>query len=120
MLKTVIKPDSIELKREKTDLFFFSRTELKYLKGEKTVNSNYERVLLHRIYKKLDCFRDEILPILAKNNRTRLYVETITENSNAITKFSNSKLSSNQVSFENYKCGRRDLNPGYQLGKLKS
>ena len=120
MLKTAIKPESIELKREKTDLFFFSRSELNYLKGAKSVNSNYERVLLHRIYKKLDCFRDEILPILAKNNRTRLYLETITENSNIITNFSNNKISLNQTSFENYKCGCRDLNPGYQLGKLKS
>lgn len=89
MLKNEIKPDFVELKREKNDCFFFSRAELSYLKDEKTVNSNYERVLLHRIYKKLDCFRDEILPILAKNNRTRLFYETITENSNRVTNFSN-------------------------------
>ena len=120
MFKSAIKPDFTELKREKHDLFFFSRSELNYLKGEKTVNSNYERVLLHRIYKKLDCFRDEILPILANNSKTRFYLESITENSNDITKFSNSKLSLNQTSFENPWCGCRDLNPGYQLGKLKS
>ena len=89
MLKYEIKPNSINLIREKHDLFFFSRAELNYLKGEKSVNSNYESVLLHRIYKKLDYFRDEILPVLANNKKTRLHLETVTENSNDITEFSN-------------------------------
>ena len=89
MLKYEIKPNSINLKREKHDLFFFSRAELNYLKGEKSVNSNYESVLLHRIYKKLDYLRDEILPVLANNNKTRLHLETVTENSNDIIEFSN-------------------------------
>ena len=89
MLKTIIEPKKLELSTEKREHFFFSKAELNYLKGTKPINSNYERVLLHRIYKKFDCFREEILPILARNKKTRLYVDAITENSNEITKFSN-------------------------------
>ena len=119
MLKYEIKPNSINLKREKDDRFFFSRAELNYLKGEKSVNSNYKRVLLHRIYKKLDCFREEILPILARNNRTRSYVESITENSN-ITKFSNISKNNEQLknslflqNSDKMKWTGGDLNPSH-------
>ena len=116
MLKTIIEPKIIELLKERKDSYFFSNAELNYLKGTKTVNSNYERVLLHRIYKKLDCFRDEILPILARNKKTRLYVENITENSN-ITKFSNisknkEHLKNSLFSQNNYKMvGRTGFEP---------
>ena len=116
MLKTINRPNSNELKG-KIDHFFFSRAELNYLKGEKSVNSNYERVLLHRIYKKLDCFREEILPMLANNNKTRSYLE-ITENSNIITNFSNilknKELLKNSLFLQNsdkMKWTGGDLNP---------
>ncbi len=72
-----------------TNEVLLSKAELEFLKGTKSVSSNYERVLLHRIFKKLDCFRDEILPVLVKNQRTLPWVQSITENCNRITSFSN-------------------------------
>ena len=66
-----------------------SKAELEFLRGTKSVSSNYERVLFHRIFKKLVCFRDEILPVLARNQKTLPWVESITENCNRITNFSN-------------------------------
>ncbi len=57
--------------------------------GMKAVSSNYERVLLHRIFRKLDCFKEDILPILAKNERTSSWAEGITRNCNKITNISN-------------------------------
>jgi hypothetical protein len=37
--------------------YFFSAAELNFLKGTKSVSSNYERVLLHRIFKKTQLFQ---------------------------------------------------------------
>ena len=69
--------------------YFFSKAEIDFLKGMKAVSSNYERVLLHRIFRKLDYFKEEILPILARNERTSSWAEGITENCNKITEYSN-------------------------------
>jgi hypothetical protein len=82
------RKDDIATKAERTH--FFSKAEIDFLKGVRTVSLDYERVLLYRIFRKLDCFRDEILPILAINQKTQSWVEGITENCNGITDFSNS------------------------------
>ncbi len=74
---------------ETNKIFLLSRTELEFLKCTKTVNPNYERVLLHRIHKKLDSFRDNVLPVLWRNHKTASWVESVTENCNRITNFSN-------------------------------
>ena len=81
------------------EICLFSKAEMGFLKGTRAVNSSYERVLLHRIFRKLDCFRDEILPILARNQKTQSWVESITENCNGITDFSNN--SHNREKLEN-------------------
>ena len=54
MLKTTIEPKIIELLKERKDSYFFGNAELNYLKGDKPVNAKYERVLLHRVFKKLE------------------------------------------------------------------
>ena len=55
----------------------------------KVASSNYERVLLHRIFRKLDSFKEDVLPILARNERTSSWTESITGNCNGITNNSN-------------------------------
>ena len=91
---------SDEATEETNEIFLLSRAELDFLKGTKKVSSNYERVLLHRINKKLAFFRDEVLPALMRNRKTVSWVESITENCNRITNFSNdaSKLAKLQDS----------------------
>ena len=89
MTETVIITRINDIKSEEDKNCFFSRAEIDFLRGMKAVSSNYERVLLHRIFRKLDCFRVEILPVLARNQRTLSWVERITENCNRITNFSN-------------------------------
>ena len=104
---------------ETNEIFLLSRAELEFLKGTKTVNPNYERVLLHRIHKKLDSFRDNVLPVLWRNHKTASWVENITENCNRITNFSNdatkpAKLQNSLFSQNSGRCvvGRPGLEPG--------
>ena len=66
-----------------------SRAEIGFLRGTTDVSANYERVLLHRIRRKLNSFRDVVLPILAANPNTSTWAASITENRNKITDFSN-------------------------------
>gem|GEM_PF-7039296 len=80
--------------------------------------AHYERVLLHRIFAKLACFRDEILPILAINQKTLSWVEGITKNCNGNTDFSNNphnreKLEDSLISQNNDEIlvGRTGLEP---------
>ena len=91
------RKDDIATEAERTH--FFSKAEIDFLKGMRAVNSNYERVLLHRIFRKLDCFKNEILPILARNQKTLMWVEGITNNRNGITDFSNNDV--NRKKLEN-------------------
>ena len=70
MPETIITTIIDDLKSEEDKNYFFSKAEIDFLKGMKAVSSNYERVLLHRIFRKLHCFKEDILPILAKNERT--------------------------------------------------
>ena len=109
---------SDEATEETNEIFLFSRAELEFLKGTKTVSPNYERVLLHRIFKKLDFFRDKLLPALVRNHKTASWVESITENCNRITNFSNdaTKPAKLQNSFFSQNSGKLkwtegDLNP---------
>ena len=88
-----------DLAKETDRNCLFSKAEIDFLKGMRAVNSNYERVLLHRIFRKLDCFKDEILPILARNQKTLMWVDGITENRNGITDFSNNDV--NRKKLEN-------------------
>ena len=89
MTEIVIATGNNDIIAETDRVCFFSKAEMDFLKGAKSASSNYERVLLHRIFKKLDCFKEEILPILAKNERTSSWAEGITENCNKITNNSN-------------------------------
>jgi hypothetical protein len=109
---------SDEATEETNEIFLLSRAELEFLKGTKPVNPNYERVLFHRIFKKLNFFRDKVLPVLVSNQKTVSWVESITENCNGITNFSNdaSKLEKLQNSLFSQNNGKllwtgRDLNP---------
>ena len=110
---------SDEAIEETNEIFLLSRAEFEFLKGAKTVNPNYERVLLHRIHKKLDFFRDNVLPALWRNQKTASWVESITENCNRITNFSNdatkpAKLQNSLFSQNSRKgmVGRPGLEPG--------
>jgi hypothetical protein len=89
MTEIAITTRKDDITTEAARTHFFSKAEIDFLKGVKNASPNYERVLLHRIFAKLDCFRDEILPILAINQRTLSWVEGITKNCNGITDFSN-------------------------------
>ena len=93
----------------------FSKTEVKFLKGIKQVDNNYERVLNHRILSKLHQFEKNI-PLLLNNEKTKTWFQRIvTENSNIITDFCNSHLNENKVKSsvvsENNWCGGWDSNP---------
>ncbi len=89
MTETVITTRINGITSEEDKNYFFSKAEIDFLRGMKAVSSNYERVLLHRIFRKLDCFKEDILPILAKNERTVSWAERITGNCNKITNDSN-------------------------------
>jgi hypothetical protein len=89
MTETVIATRIDGVASEEDKNYFFSKAEFDFLKGMKVVSSNYERVLLHRIFRKLACFKEDILPILARNERTSSWAEGITENCNKITEYSN-------------------------------
>ena len=92
MTEIAIAVEENDITTGANQICFFSKAEIDFLKGVRTVNSSYERVLLHRIFRKLDCFKDEILPILARNQKTLMWVDGITENRNGITDFSNNDL----------------------------
>ena len=89
MTEIAIAVEENDITTGANQICFFSKAEINFLRGMKAVSSNYERVLLHRIFRKLDCFKEDILPILAKNERTSLWAEGITENCNKITEYSN-------------------------------
>ncbi len=62
-----------------------SKTEIKYLKGIKQVDNNYERVLTHRILSKLHQF-EKTIPLLLNNEKTKTWLHRIiTEYCNDIT-----------------------------------
>ena len=69
-----------------------------------------ENGLVHRINKKLDYFKNELLPILSANEKTLAWVENVTNNSN-VTQSSNNEISSNQAVFTESKWTGGDLNP---------
>ena len=104
-----------------------SRAEVGFLRGTKDVSANYERVLLHRIFRKLNNFRDIVLPILASNPKTSMWTASITENCNRITDFSNNSCQSEKLgnrfvlqnSDEN-KWGCPDLNRGPESPSLRA
>ena len=105
MTETIITTRIEGIIPEEDKNYFFSKAEIDFLKGIKAASSNYERVLLHRIFRKLDCFRDEILPILARNQKTRSWVENVTVNCNRVIGFSNSarnnEMLPNDLFFQN-------------------
>ena len=118
MTEMAIVLENNDLATEANRMCFFSSAEIGFLKGTKTVSSDYGRVLLHRILRKLDCFRDEILPILARNRKTLSWVESITENCNRVTDFSNNDLERKKLenSFfsqnnDEFRVGRTGLEP---------
>jgi hypothetical protein len=87
--KTGARATLFSMKRSEKETEMFSKAEMRFLEGPKTVNENYERVLLHRIFKKLDNFRYNVLPVLASNPKTLMWAASITENCNGITENSN-------------------------------
>ena len=89
MTEIAITARTDDLTKEADRNCLFSRAEIDFLKGIKTVSSNYQRVLLHRIFRKLEFFKCETLPILARNQKTRSWVENVTVNCNRITGFCN-------------------------------
>jgi len=104
-----------------------SKPQLGFLNGTKTVSANYERVLLHRIFRKLNNFRDIVLPILASNPKTSMWTASITENCNRITEFSNNSCQSeklgNRLVLQNNdenKWGCPDLNRGPESPSLRA
>jgi len=58
----------------------FSKAEIEYLKGTKTVDNGYARYLRHSIKRKLNQFEKNILPILLENENTKTWLlETVRE-----------------------------------------
>ena len=97
MTEIAIAVEENDITTEANQICFFSKAEINFLRGMKAVSSNYERVLLHRIFRKLDCFKEDVLPILAKNERTSSWTEGITRNCNKTTNNSNNVHSREQL-----------------------
>ena len=69
-----------------------SESEIKFLKGIKQVNQNYQRILNHRIMSKLHKLEENI-PLLLNNPKTKTWFQRlVTEYSNVITKSRNNHL----------------------------
>jgi len=99
-----------------------SKTEIEFLKNPQGFNADYSRVMRHRIKTKAEDFRAQIA-LLQGYGALEGNGLNVTENCNGVTEFSNDKQSSNRVAFserEVQMCGRRDLNPGRQRGRLMS
>ena len=95
-----------------------SRKESEYLRSPESFNTNYKYFLKHQIRKKVQILSDELVLLSDAG-----FLKTLSEKSKILRDFNKTRkneISLNQTSFENPWCGCRDLNPGYQLGKLKS
>ena len=81
-----------------------SKAETEFLRSPESFDSNYRRVLRHRLRNKVEQMKSEIT--LLKNHGI-----TITENCNGVTEFCNSKQGLNQVAFKESEWTGGDLNP---------
>ena len=91
-----------------------SRSELEFLKAPDSFNPDYSRTLKHRIRGKVQALQEELRLLEIAG------FLSVTRSCNAVTDFCNGEQGLNQAAFEDWWCGRRDLNPGRQRGRLMS
>jgi hypothetical protein len=97
-----------------------SKIELEFLKSPESFNANYTYGIRHRLNRKVKALSEEI-GLLQKSGYLNL-TENCKVNSD-LTEICKNQQNPNQAVLsergENW-CGRRDLNPGRQRGRLMS
>ena len=89
-----------------------SKVEQQFIKSPDAFSSDYQRILRHRIKAKVQRL-NAIMPLLKANGYS------VMDNRNSVTDFRNGQRDANCAPYVKW-CGRRDLNPGRQRGRLMS
>ena len=95
----------------------FSQKEIEYIRSPESFGMSYAYVLKHKIKNKIQTLNKE-LPLLI--NGGFLNLMDFSKNGENLTEINNVNQSLISACFEESRCGRRDLNPGRQRGRLMS